>query len=476
MPAGRRPLGTAAGDDLSSTEEHFVLKFGTDGVRGLANAELTPELAMALGRAAARVLEGDRFAVGRDTRLSGPLLEAALAAGLAAEGADVTLLGVVPTPEVAWWSAAEAQPAAMVSASHNPFHDNGIKLFAAGGRKLPGDVEQAIEAQLQVAAAEVRRPHGDATPTGAAVGCVRAVPDGDHRGYADAVAASIGGRRLDGLTAVVDCANGSASGVAPAVLRRLGVDVQVLHATPDGTNINADCGSTHVGGLAAAVVDRRADLGVAFDGDADRALLVDAAGRLVDGDQVVALCAVDRHDRGLLAGDAVAVTVMANLGLRLAMEEHGIEVVETPVGDRYVLEALESRGLTLGGEQSGHVIFRDLATTGDGLLTAVQALDVVVRSGRPLAEAAAVMTRFPQVLRNVRVARRDGSVVDRLAGDVARVEGNLGPAGRVLVRMSGTEPLVRVMVEAPTVAVAEAAADELVRAVEGVVRPDLRDP
>ncbi len=450
-----------------------MLRFGTDGVRGVANVDLTPELALALGRAAVRVLGGDRYAVGRDTRRSGPLLEAALAAGLASEGADVTVLGVVPTPEVAWWSATEDAPAAMVSASHNPFADNGIKLFSAGGRKLPDDVERRLEAELQrllgaVVSGDAAAPPPGPVPTGAEVG--RIVPaagdDGPHRGYAAAVAASIDGRHLDGLTAVVDCANGSASVVAPTVLRDLGVDVHVLHDRPDGTNINDGCGSTHTNGLARAVVERGADLGVAFDGDADRVLMVDAAGELVDGDQLIALCAVDRHERSTLPGDAVVVTVMTNLGFRLAMEAHGIAVVETAVGDRYVLEALEARGLALGGEQSGHLIFRDLATTGDGLLTAVQVLDVVVRSGRPLAEVAGVMSRLPQVLRNVRVARRDPAVVEHLAADIAAVEGRLGELGRVLVRPSGTEPLVRVMAEAPTEAEAEAAVAELVRAVE----------
>ena len=451
-----------------------MLKFGTDGVRGVANAELTPELALALGRAAVRVLGGDRFAVGRDTRRSGPLLEAALAAGLAAEGADVTLLGVVPTPEVAWWSVAEAAPAAMVSASHNPFGDNGIKLFSAGGRKLSDAVEQQLELELQrilgavVSSGDAAARDDRPVPTGAEVGGV--VPAaGAHDGYAAAVVASIEGRRLDGLTAVVDCANGSAFAVAPRVLRELGVAVEVLHAAPDGTNINDGCGSTHPEDLAGTVVARGADLGVAFDGDADRVLLVDAAGELVDGDQIIALCAIDRHERGTLADDSVVVTVMTNLGFRLAMEDRGIQVVETKVGDRYVLEALEAGALSLGGEQSGHVIFPELATTGDGLLTAVQALDVVARAGRPLAElAAGAMTRLPQVLRNVRVAERDPAIVDRLAADVAAVEKRLGPRGRVLVRTSGTEPLVRVMAEAPTAAEAEAAVDELVRAVEAL--------
>jgi phosphoglucosamine mutase len=444
-----------------------VLKFGTDGVRGVANAELTPELALALGRAAARVLggRGRRFAIGRDTRRSGPLLEAALTAGLTSEGVEVVQLGVAPTPEVAWWSASEDAPAAVVSASHNPFADNGIKLFSAGGRKLPDDVEERLEAELQELLATRPVDDGSAAPTGADVGTVTSVSA--HGGYGAAVAASLGGRRLDGLHVVADCANGAASVVAPGVLRGLGARVEVLHDSPDGTNINEASGSTHPEALQRAVVERGADVGVAFDGDADRVLLVDAAGQLVDGDHIIAVCAIDRHDRGALAHDTVVVTVMTNLGFRLAMEERGIRVVETTVGDRYVLEALESGGYGLGGEQSGHVIFRDLATTGDGLLTAVQALDVVVRTGRQLADlAGAAMTRLPQVLRNVRVAERDPAIVDRLAPQIAAVEARLGEKGRVLVRTSGTEPLVRVMVEAPTEADAAAAADELVAAVE----------
>jgi phosphoglucosamine mutase len=447
-----------------------MLKFGTDGVRGVANAELTPELALALGRAAARVLGGDRFAIGRDTRRSGPLLESALAAGLAAEGIDVVSLGVAPTPEVAWWSVTEGAPAAVVSASHNPFADNGIKLFSAGGRKLPDAVEERLEAELDALLSD-GGSGGRAAPVGAAVGSVTAAA-GVHGGYGASVAASLEGRRLDGLRAVVDCANGSATVAAPDVLRSLGVEVEAIHCQPDGLNINDGCGSTHPGDLQLAVVERGADLGIAFDGDADRVLLVDAAGELVDGDHLIAICAIDRHERGTLAGDAVVVTVMTNLGFRLAMQERGVRVVETAVGDRYVLEALAGGGYSLGGEQSGHVVFPDLATTGDGLLTAVQVLDVVVRSGRPLADlAAASMTRLPQVLRNVRVAQRDPAIVEHVAADIAAIEQRLGEKGRVLVRPSGTEPLVRVMVEAPTEADAAAAAEELARAVEAAARP-----
>ncbi len=434
----------------------MTLRFGTDGVRGVANAELTPELVTALGRAAARTLRADRFVVGRDTRLSGPMLEAALVAGLAAEGADVALLGVVPTPAVAWSAAHLGVAGAVISASHNPYTDNGVKLFAPGGRKLRDDVESELEAELD---AIVRGTHEVAG--GERVGTVTAEPE-HLLGYASSVEASIEGRDLRGLRVVVDCANGAATTIAPATLRALGADVTVLHADPDGTNINAACGSTHPNDLQVAVTELGADAGLAFDGDADRVLAVDGAGGLIDGDQIIAICALDRHERGALAGDAVVVTVMSNLGLRRVMAARGIAVVDTAVGDRYVLDALDERGLQLGGEQSGHIIFRDLATTGDGLLTGVQLLDVVARSGRPLADLATVMVRLPQVLRNVRVSGDAGAAVDGVAADVEAARAELGDTGRVVIRPSGTEPLVRVMVEATTEADAVRIADRLV--------------
>jgi phosphoglucosamine mutase len=452
-----------------------VPAFGTDGVRGLANVELTPEYALLLGRAAARVLSGRCWAIGRDTRRSGPMLEAAFAAGLASEGVDVVSLGVAPTPEVAWWSASEDAPAAVISASHNPFADNGIKIFSAGGRKLPDEAEARVESEIRKlgisgAAAAVGAPvTGHDVPVGAGVGSI--VSLSAHAGYGAAVAASIEGRRLDGLRLVIDCANGAASVVAPDVLRALGADVEVLHGNPDGTNINDRSGSTHPSDLQLAVHEHRAEVGVAFDGDADRVLFVDGHSRLVDGDQTMAICAIDLAARDLLPADTVVVTVMTNLGFRLAMAERGINVVDTKVGDRYVLEALEAGGYALGGEQSGHVIFRELATTGDGLLTAVQLLDVVVRSGRSLGMLAdEAMTRLPQVLRNVRVsgATPAAELAERLARDIAHVEDDLGEMGRVLVRPSGTEPLVRVMVEAPTDVQAEAAASRLVSALEAL--------
>jgi phosphoglucosamine mutase len=384
----------------------------------------------------------------------------ALASGLAAEGADVVDLGVVPTPGVAWYSVAEDRPAAAVSASHNSFEDNGVKFFTAGGRKLSDDTEALLEAELD------RLLAGDAVlapPTGTGVGRIATRPD--TGAYVDGLVATLEGRRLDGLRVALDCANGAAWAVAPAVFSQLGARVDVLHAEPDGRNINAGCGSTHPEDLQAAVVRLGADAGLAFDGDADRVLAVDRAGALVDGDQLIAVCAVDRKGRGLLADDTVVVTVMANLGFRQAMAGLGIRVVDTNVGDRYVLEALEGGGWTLGGEQSGHVIFRDLATTGDGVLTGVQVLDVMARTGRTLADLASVMTRRPQVLRNVRVARRALDGADGLWAEVRAVEERLGGNGRVLIRPSGTEAVVRVMVEAQTAEAADAACAALAGAV-----------
>jgi phosphoglucosamine mutase len=432
-------------------------RFGTDGVRGVANADLTPELVVALGRAAARVLGAERFLVGRDTRLSGPMLHAALSAGLTAEGADVADLGVIPTPGVAWASADRRQPAAMISASHNPFPDNGIKFFAPGGRKLSDEAEDRLEAALdRLLAASGPQPG----PTGAGIG--RVTGEDVRAGYVEALAATLGGRRLDGMTVVLDCAHGAAATVAADAVRSVGAEVAVINDLPDGTNINATAGSNHPEGLAAEVVARGADAGLAFDGDADRVVAVDHTGAVVDGDQLIAMCAVDRKARGLLAGNTVVVTVMANLGFRQAMAEHGIEVVETKVGDRYVLEALEDGGWSLGGEQSGHVIFRDLVTTGDGILTGLQVLDLMSRSGVALAELARVMTRRPQVLRSLAIA--DRRALEDAFGfwtEVEAARARLGSKGRVLVRPSGTEPVVRVMVEALSHEEAEATCAEL---------------
>ena len=444
------------------------LEFGTDGVRGVANAELTAELVLALGRAAARVLGGP-FVVGRDTRLSGPLLQAAFSAGVASEGRDVVDLGVLPTPGVAFASAERGCPGAVVSASHNPFPDNGVKLFASGGRKLTDAEERTLEDELRRV---VAGGDGVARPTGAAVGRMgtdRTVLDA----YAAHLVASLEGRTLDGVSVVVDCGHGAASVVAPGVLRSAGAKVEVIGAEPDGTNVNAGCGSTDLAALRGAVVAQGAAVGLAFDGDADRVLAVDEQGGVVDGDQLIALCALDLRRRGALKGDTVVVTVMTNLGFRRAMEAAGVAVHETPVGDRHVLEALDAGGWSLGGEQSGHLIFRRLATTGDGVLTGLQLLDLVARSGAPLSEmAAGAMNRLPQVLRNVRVATRaDTATAAELAAAVDAERARLGDTGRVLVRPSGTEPVVRVMVEAATEEEAHDVAGRLAGEVERVLGP-----
>jgi len=437
-----------------------TLRFGTDGVRGAANTELTPELALALGRAAARTLGEGPWLVGRDTRISGPLLHAAFAAGLASEGAVSVDLGVVPTPAVAYLAAADQLPGAMISASHNPFGDNGIKLFGVGGLKLDDATEDRLEAELEAIEAE-GIPGSPVRPGGPLVGGLRSAPDAWERYEHHLTEAVLEGRRLTGLKVVIDCAHGAASFVAPQVLAALGVGVTVLHADPDGTNINAGCGSQHPEILQTAVLARGADAGLAFDGDADRVVAVDAAGEVVDGDQIIALLALDLRSRGLLRHDAVAVTVMTNLGFRQAMTTAGVRVVETPVGDRHVLAALAEEGLSLGGEQSGHVVLRDWATTGDGLLTGLAVLDAMVRTDRPLADLAGVMRRLPQVLVNVPVAVRTPDLLDRLAPEIAQAEIALAGRGRVLVRPSGTEPLVRVMVEAPTAEEARQVAEKL---------------
>ncbi|HZQ88259.1 MAG TPA: phosphoglucosamine mutase [Acidimicrobiales bacterium] len=441
----------------------MTLKFGTDGVRGVADEELTPALVMNLGRATARVLGARTFVVGRDTRRSGPHLQEAFSRGVVAEGADVVDIGVLPTPAVAGLCAARGTAGAVVSASHNPWTDNGVKVFAPGGSKLSDAVEERLEAEL---AALVRSP--DAETGGGRVD----VDNGAADWYVAQLLRSLEGRSLGGLHVVLDCANGASSPVAARVFTEAGARVEVIHAEPDGTNINRACGSTHPDDLQKAVVAAGADAGLAFDGDADRVVAVDGTGALVDGDRLIALCALDRRDRGVLPGNTVVVTVMTNLGFRLAMAEHGIDVVETQVGDRYVLEALEQGGWSLGGEQSGHVIFRDLATTGDGLLTGLQLLDVVARSDRSLADLAAnAMQRFPQVLRNVRVASREGlDSATALWDEVAAVEQRLGSQGRVVLRPSGTEPVVRVMVEAPTQEQAEAETAHLAAVVEKTCR------
>ncbi|MCD0450305.1 phosphoglucosamine mutase [Actinocorallia sp. API 0066] len=438
--------------------------FGTDGVRGLANRDLTARLAMDLSIAAARVLgdagafEGHRpvAVVGRDPRASGEFLEAAVVAGLASAGVDVLRLGVLPTPAVAYLTRElGADLGVMLSASHNPAPDNGIKFFDRSGFKLADEIEDEIEARL---GADWQGP------TGAGVGRVRDA-FGESVRYADHLLGTIG-VSLAGLRVVVDCANGAAAELAPGLLRRAGADVVEIGAAPDGLNINDGVGSTHLDVLRAAVVAHDADAGVAFDGDADRCLAVTASGEVVDGDQIMAILALELHEAGRLPSATVVATVMSNLGFKLALREQGLRVVETAVGDRYVLEAMREGSFGFGGEQSGHVIMLEHGTTGDGVLTGLHLLAAVARRGRPLDELAKCMTRLPQVLINVRgVARERAATSAELAAAVVEAEAELGSAGRVLIRPSGTEPMVRVMVEAAAEEQAHRVAERLAEAV-----------
>jgi phosphoglucosamine mutase len=456
--------------------------FGTDGVRGVAGDNLTGRLAMDLAIAAAEILhetgafdraraEGRRpvAVVGRDPRASGEFLESAVVAGLAGAGVDVLRLGVIPTPAVAFLTAdTSADLGVMLSASHNPAKDNGIKLFGRGGFKLPDAAEDEIEARLGRPGRAVAGPPGG--------GFGRVSDDGASRerylthllaslpahGFPGADGDATSAQPLAGLRVVVDCAHGAASTVAPSLLRRAGADVIAIGAEPDGENINEGCGSTHLEVLRAAVVEQWADAGIAHDGDADRCLAVDAGGQVVDGDQILAVLALGLKADGRLAGDTVVATVMSNLGFRLAMRDAGVTVVETAVGDRYVLEAMRTGGYVLGGEQSGHIIMLEHATTGDGLLTALHLLAAVARDRVPLAELAKVMTRYPQVLVNVAgVDKTRVAASPEVAAQVAAAEAELGRSGRILVRPSGTEPAVRVMVEALDADHARHLADQL---------------
>ncbi|WP_144121790.1 phosphoglucosamine mutase [Catellatospora sichuanensis] len=431
--------------------------FGTDGVRGLANADLSPELALSLAVAAAHTLpDPDReqpplVVVGRDPRASGEMLEAAVVAGLASAGANVVRVGVLPTPGVAYLTGeVRADFGVMISASHNPMPDNGIKFFAAGGHKLTDEQEDAIEAAL--GATWTR-------PTGAQVGRVHDLLDGAEHYTTHLVEAT--GHPLAGIKVVVDCAHGAASDVAPEAFREAGAEVIAINAEPDGLNINDECGATHLGPLKAAVLEHGAHLGIAVDGDADRCLAVDASGAEVDGDQIMAILALAMRDAGTLVNDTLVATVMSNLGLRIAMREAGITLVETKVGDRYVLEELRAGGFSLGGEQSGHVVFTEHATTGDGVLTGLRLLARVAQTGKPLGELAAVVNRLPQVLINVRVADKAVARAPEILAAVAAAEAQLSGTGRVLLRPSGTEQLVRVMVEASGEDIARKIAEDI---------------
>ncbi len=438
--------------------------FGTDGVRGLANGIITAELALKIAQAAARVLGEDarnvgrrpRAVIARDPRISGKFLASAVSAGLASSGVDVYDAGVVPTPAAAFLTAdIDADFGVMISASHNPAPDNGIKIFAAGGHKLDDRIEDAIEAAMELE---------PLLPIGATVGNVTRFADAEDR-YLVHLLKSLP-NKLDGLTVVVDCANGAASSVSPDAFRDAGAKVIVIGADPDGNNINEGCGSTHLSALRAAVLEHKADAGVAHDGDADRCLMVDHTGAIIDGDQIMAILALSMKARGELARNTLVATVMSNLGLRVAMKNAGITMLETAVGDRYVLEEIRENGYTLGGEQSGHVILSQFATTGDGVLTGMRVLAEVTKSGKSLHELASQITIYPQVLINVKGVDRTRVDDEVVQAAVKEAEVELGESGRVLLRASGTEPVIRVMVEAAEMGQAQGWAERIARVVE----------
>ena len=447
--------------------------FGTDGVRGLANRELTADLTLALAQSAAVVLTSGRRAearraegrratavIARDPRISGEFLTAALSAGLASSGIDVLDAGVIPTPAAAFLvSSIGADFGVMVSASHNPAPDNGIKFFAFGGTKLPDEVEDRIEAALDA---------DHLLPTGGEVGRIRRFADAEDR-YVIHLLGTLP-NKLNGLHVVLDCAHGAASAISPEVFTDAGAKVTVIAADPNGLNINDGVGSTHLDVVAAAVVAHGADIGIAHDGDADRCLAVDAQGNVIDGDQIMAILAVSMKERGHLKNDTLVATVMSNLGLHKAMEKHGIKVIQTAVGDRYVLEGLAEHDAALGGEQSGHVIMTEYATTGDGILTGLHLVAEMARTGKTIAELASVMNVYPQILVNVRgVDHRALGGNAAIDAAVAAAEVELADTGRVLLRPSGTEPMVRVMVEAAD----QATADRLAQQIADVVKAEL---
>jgi phosphoglucosamine mutase len=435
--------------------------FGTDGVRGVANRDLTPDLALALGRAAGRVLAptGGEVVVGRDTRVSGPMLEGAVVAGLCSAGVDVGLVGIIPSPGVAFLTVDREAPAgAVISASHNPVTDNGIKFFSPLGFKIEGDIEDEIEAAMTSIP--------DGLPTGAEVGTARLIEGAGDR-YLDHLSGAVDAP-LAPLKVVLDCAFGAAFEIAPEAFRRAGAEVIAINDTPDGRRINVDCGSTSLGGLGRVVVDAGADLGIAFDGDADRALAVDETGEVVDGDRILGMCALWFHDAGTLKNNLVVGTVMTNLGFLRALAERGIEVLTAPVGDKYVAEMMAQHGAVIGGEQSGHIIFSDYATTGDGILTALKVAEILAAADEPLSSMAHFFEPYPQVLVNVPVAER-GTLEEttELWDEIHRAENALGADGRVLVRESGTEMVVRVMVEAADETTARGTAEALAEEVRG---------
>jgi len=422
--------------------------FGTDGVRGIANKELTPELAFELGKAGAYILTKNSSGVpkvllGKDGRRSGDMLEAALTAGLCSIGAEVYHCGIIPTPAVAFLiKKYKFDAGIMISASHNPMEDNGIKFFNSQGLKLPDSLEAEIE---EIIATKATLP----APIGAAVGVVKQCPNALDD-YASFILSTVPGLSLNGMKIALDCANGAASVVAPIVFEKLGAEVYTIHNSPDGTNINANCGSTHMESLKQFVVSHNADIGLAFDGDSDRMLAVDGTGQMIDGDIIMAICGLDMNNRGQLAKNTIVATVMSNQGLEVFCRKHGIELCRTAVGDRYVLEKMLADGLNLGGEQSGHLIFSQFNSTGDAVLAGVQLLSVLVRQGKSIAELAKTIEIFPQVLINVKVPSgrmAEYATCPKIKKAQAEIEASLTPDERILVRPSGTEPLVRVMME-----------------------------
>jgi phosphoglucosamine mutase len=439
--------------------------FGTDGVRGVANAELTPELAYRLGRCGGYLLtkagEGRKTVlVGRDTRVSGEMLEAALVAGLLSIGVDVMLLGVIPTPGVAYMTRfLHADAGVMISASHNPVEDNGIKFFGPDGFKLSDEMEQAIEALIDA-------PDEMPRPVGADVGRIRHADEAGVKDY-QAYLKSTFSLSLVGKKIVLDCANGAASYLAPNLFRELGAEVHVLAASPDGININVDCGSTHPERLQAEVPRLEADFGFAYDGDADRLIAVDDKGMIVDGDMVMAICADYLNRSGRLNKGTVVSTVMSNFGFYEAMKKMGIQTERTSVGDRYVMACMRENGYNLGGEQSGHIIFLDYNTTGDGVLTSLRLAEVIADTHKTLSQLAGIMKKYPQILKNVRVRDKQAVLENQeVAQSVRQMEERLKGNGRILIRPSGTEPLVRVMAEGPDLALLEEIVQEIVSEIE----------
>jgi len=425
--------------------------FGTDGIRGVANRHpMTPEIVLRVGRAVASLFRNSkrrhRILIGRDTRLSGPMIEDALVAGICSMGVDALTVGVLPTPAVAFLTMdMKADAAIMISASHNPFEDNGIKIFQGNGLKLPDAAEARIEALM------ASERLGDSAPSGAAIGRSKAIFGADGRYAVFLKNAFPKAMSLEGLKIVVDCAHGAGHRIAPLVLEELGAEVIPMGNNPDGMNINLKCGAMHPEIVAAAVRKHRAHAGIALDGDADRVIFSDEKGKVMDGDHLMAICAIDMKARKQLRKNTVVATVMSNMGFEIAMKEAGIKLIRTQVGDRYILEHMLNKGYNLGGEQSGHLIFLDHTTTGDGILSALQVLAVMKKKGRPLSELAAVMTTLPQVLVNVTVEKRmDLDSVPVIGQAIAEAEKKLAGKGRVLVRFSGTQALCRVMIEGPS--------------------------